>query len=642
LAKTQKGRGAPFLTTQRLISVRGKNVKIIPFCLALLLLFSLHAEAKDDRNLVVQGSQGGESRVALVIGNSAYRDSPPLANPVNDAEDVANKLRVLGFKVIERLNLSKNDMGSVLQEFSSSLKPGGIALVFYAGHGVQIKGENYFPTVDAVIKNEFDIRAQSLSLHEIMGVLDTAKTRLNLVFLDACRNNPFARSFRDGARGLARVREGDFPSGTIIAYATKEGSVAADGTGHNGLYTSKLLVEMDSHVEIEKSIRRINSAVKKESKGEQEPWMNSSLTDEGDFCFAGCDGAPAPNIQVAQVVHTVPVAPLPPAAPLVDADTELWAEVQVGNSIDDYQAYLDKYPKGKYATLARSRMKKLKAEAADKLKRDNAAAAQAAAQAAADRARQQREEAAQAAAERARQQQETAQATADRARQQREEAAQAAAERIRQRQEAAAARVSQAAAARPAPVVQVARQANEPDMVRIPNTNYEMGKYEVTQGQWKAVMGSNPSKFVDCGDTCPVEQVSWNDIQEFLRKLNAQTGKNYRLPTESEWQTACLAGSQTEYCGGNDLNAVAWYIDNSGSTPHPVGQKQPNAYGLYDMSGNVWEWMQDCWDSSCGARVLRGGSWNNNSLYLRAANRDSGGPSNRGYDSGFRLARTLP
>jgi formylglycine-generating enzyme required for sulfatase activity len=205
-----------------------------------------------------------------------------------------------------------------------------------------------------------------------------------------------------------------------------------------------------------------------------------------------------------------------------------------------------------------------------------------------------------------------------------------------------------------APVASVVEPANpipEPaakpvriEMVAIPNTHYEIGKYEVTQGEWKAVMGSPPPElyFKNCGETCPVESVSWNDIQVFLQKLNALTGKAYRLPTESEWQTACLAGKQTEYCGGNDANAVAWYSDNSGNKTHPVGQKQPNAYGLYDMSGNVWEWMQDKYDNEHDYRVLRGGSWFDDSRILRAAFRYFNVPSLRGNNIGFRLARTLP
>ena len=179
-------------------------------------------------------------------------------------------------------------------------------------------------------------------------------------------------------------------------------------------------------------------------------------------------------------------------------------------------------------------------------------------------------------------------------------------------------------------------------MVTIPGKNYEIGKYDVTQAEWAGVMGSNPSDFSNCGDTCPVEEVSWNDIQEFLQKLNEKTGKQYRLPTEAEWEYACYGGSLTEYCGSNDIDSVAWYNGNSNNTTHPVGQKQANGYGLYDMSGNVWQWMSDCYEGDCGRRVLRGGSWINSPQIVRAAYRDGGEPSVRLNVDGFRLARTLP
>jgi len=185
-----------------------------------------------------------------------------------------------------------------------------------------------------------------------------------------------------------------------------------------------------------------------------------------------------------------------------------------------------------------------------------------------------------------------------------------------------------------------------PTMVRIPGKNYEIGKYEVTQGEWRAVMGNNPSKFSNCGDTCPVEQVSWNDAQEFIQKLNARTGKQYRLPTEAEWEYACYGGSQTEYCGGNDVDSVAWhggfFGGNGNSQTHPAGQKQANGYGLYDMSGNVWEWMNDCWEGNCARRVLRGGSWLFTPQFERAAYRDMYVAAFRDDYVGFRLARTLP
>jgi len=179
-------------------------------------------------------------------------------------------------------------------------------------------------------------------------------------------------------------------------------------------------------------------------------------------------------------------------------------------------------------------------------------------------------------------------------------------------------------------------------MVSIPGKNYELGKYLVTQGQWKAVMGNNPSNFSNCGDACPVEQVSWNDAQEFIQKLNAKTGKQYRLPNEAEWEYACYGGNKTEYCGGNDLEAVAWFDGNSNHQTHPVGQKQANGYGLYDMSGNVWEWMQNRYNAEHDTRALRGGSWYFNPINLRAAYRFDFNRAYRNLYFGFRLVRTLP
>ena len=185
-----------------------------------------------------------------------------------------------------------------------------------------------------------------------------------------------------------------------------------------------------------------------------------------------------------------------------------------------------------------------------------------------------------------------------------------------------------------------------PVMIAIPGRNYEMGKYEVTQAEWEAVMGSNPSHFK--GANLPVEQVSWNDVQEYLTKLNQKTGRQYRLPTEAEWEYACYGGSRTDYCGSNDIDAVAWYEGNSGGGlfssgyTHPVGQLQANGYGLYDMSGNIWEWTSDCWEGNCTNRVLRGGSWYFIPFYVRAAYRLRHDTSFRDYFFGFRLARTLP
>lgn len=179
-----------------------------------------------------------------------------------------------------------------------------------------------------------------------------------------------------------------------------------------------------------------------------------------------------------------------------------------------------------------------------------------------------------------------------------------------------------------------------PEMIAIPGKNFELGKYEVTQAEWQVLMEGNPSNFK--GANLPVESVSWKDIQEYLVRLNQKTGKKFRLPKEAEWEYACLAGNKTEYCGSNDPGAVAWYGENSGHQTHPVGQKRPNGYGLYDMSGNVREWLDDCWEGNCTQRLIRGGSWASPPELALMAKRNGRAATDRIRYSGFRLARTLP
>ena len=197
--------------------------------------------------------------------------------------------------------------------------------------------------------------------------------------------------------------------------------------------------------------------------------------------------------------------------------------------------------------------------------------------------------------------------------------------------------------------------------VRI-SKGFWLGKYEVTQSQWETVMGSNPSGFKDCGGNCPIEQVSWHDVQEFVSKLNGGSGgRRYRLPTEAEWEYAARAGTTKDtYAGdirklfGNDpvLNRIAWYNKNSGNRTRPVGRKAPNAWGLHDMLGNVWEWVEDWYGDYPGGavvdpngprsgsyRVLRGGGWDFIAGNCRSANRDRYSPGNRANDLGFRLLR---
>jgi len=185
--------------------------------------------------------------------------------------------------------------------------------------------------------------------------------------------------------------------------------------------------------------------------------------------------------------------------------------------------------------------------------------------------------------------------------------------------------------------------------------NFYLGKYEVTQEQWHKIMGNNPSQYKK-GKNNPVEQVSWNDIQKFIKKLNKETGKKYRLPTEAEWEYACRSGGKEQkYCGGNDISDYAWYGESWKDGHHSVGGKLPNGLGLYDMSGNVWEWLQDKYkkdyyqnspiNNPTGAsdstyRGMRGSSWGNEAKYARSVNRARGEPLRKGKDVGFRLAIT--
>jgi sulfatase modifying factor 1 len=202
---------------------------------------------------------------------------------------------------------------------------------------------------------------------------------------------------------------------------------------------------------------------------------------------------------------------------------------------------------------------------------------------------------------------------------------------------------------------------NEKPVHEVCVDDYYIGKFEVTQGQWKTVRGNNPSYFRNCGDNCPVENVSWDDAQKFIRILNQRTGKTYRLPTEAEWEYAARSGGKREKWAGtsseSELGDYAWYSGNSNGRTHPVGRKKPNGIGLYDMSGNVWEWVQDIYSSAAYSshsrnnplyssvgpgHVFRGGSWHYNSRGVRATFRNHRTPILliRHHNVGFRLART--
>lgn len=204
-----------------------------------------------------------ERRIALVIGNSAYNFSP-LRNPVNDAKGMAIALKKLGFSVTLKTDADQRSMKESIRLFGKKLRSGGVGLFYFAGHGLQVKGRNYLIPVGAKIESESDVEYEAVDAGRVLGKMEDAGNGLNIIILDACRNNPFGRSFRSAEKGLAKM---DAPTGSILAYATAPGSVASDGPGKNGSYTSSLLKQMMTPgLKIEDVFKQVRIDVLKESE----------------------------------------------------------------------------------------------------------------------------------------------------------------------------------------------------------------------------------------------------------------------------------------------------------------------------------------------------------------------------------------
>jgi len=229
-------------------------------------------------------AHAADRRIALVIGNSAYQNAP-LYNPGNDARAMAEVLREDGFTVTEKRNVSQSAMRRAIRKFGDELKKGGVGLFYYAGHGMQVRGRNYLIPVGTDIQREDEIEDQAVDASLVLRKMATAGNKMNIVILDACRNNPFVRTFRSATVGLAAM---DAPVGTIIAFSTAPGQVAADGTGENSLYTQHLVAHMrEPGLKVEDVFKRVRAEVRSETAGKQIPWENTSLV--SDFYFNAPD-----------------------------------------------------------------------------------------------------------------------------------------------------------------------------------------------------------------------------------------------------------------------------------------------------------------------------------------------------------------
>jgi formylglycine-generating enzyme required for sulfatase activity len=326
----------------------------------------------------------------------------------------------------------------------------------------------------------------------------------------------------------------------------------------------------------------------------------------------------------AQVSDGQGLTPLEGVLPITD-DRALWDAVKDSRDVNDFKAYLNKFPNGLFAELAGNRMRALAVGTVQPPSTSSPTVAQFAPQA----------------------------------------------PLVVQRPNLVSGQIIKDCADCPEMVAIPAGSfdmgsiyADERPIHRVNVPSFLLGKTEVTQRQWKAVMGSNPSSFSQCGDDCPVEQVNWDEAQLFANRLSEKTGKQYRLPSESEWEYAVRAGSSTTWSFGDDENQLgdhAWYLGNSkawfsDTKSQRVAQKRANGFGLFDMHGNVREWVQDCWhanyvgaptDGSAWTNgcsdsrwVLRGGSWYSTPTFLRSAIRVSYTPDSRSDDFGLRLARS--
>ncbi len=492
----------------------------------------------EDRGLVIAEKRHENlRRVALVIGNSSYR-ATPLDNPTNDSRIMAAALRRLGFEVEEVTNLGYSEMTKCIENFGNKLMGGGIGLFYYAGHGMQVNGVNYLIPVDAQIEYENEVRLKAVDVGMVLARMEQARSEVNIVILDACRDNPFIRSFRTTRLGLASM---EVPNDTLVAYATAPGRTADDGDGRNSIYTAELvrLLEIPG-ITLDQIFDRTLAAVQEKSKYKQNPLIVSNV--EGEFYF----------IQPPKVINTEPAKPVK-AKPLSAVAISGQSHFQEPNTGMEFV----RVPGGCF-------------QMGD---------------------------------------------------------------------------------------VFGGGENDEKPVHEVCVSDYFIGKYEVTREQWQKVMNTIlPNNSSSC-DVCPVEEVSWNEAQEFIGRLNSLAGVMFRLPTESEWEYAARSGGKREkFSGGDNGDAVAWFNGNSLSKTHSVGQKQANGLDIYDMSGNVWEWVNDWYEkeyygksslnnpegpSSGTYRVLRGGSWSSAKKFVRTSYRFRISPDDRSINLGFRLALPL-
>lgn len=543
-----------------------------------------------------------QSRYALVIGNGKYQYGRTLRNSSNDARLLRDKLNDCGFKVIEKEDLGKDDFIKAVNDFFSKIQNARAeALLFYSGHGIQSAGENYLIPVDADLNSEEDIKQKCVGLQYLLGKMKDAATRVNIIILDACRNDPFTKGWDkgEGEKGLSAIIR--TPPQSFIAFATAPSEVASEGKGTNSPYSAAIAKFMcEPGWNIFQVFQQVSIEVRKQNP-RQFPWNNYNL--DNDFVFMngkGFSGGPRPmefliTEDCILFINGQKKGSFPGGAQFQIPNQESGVyKIRVVNQHDSMQFVDTVYnynPSSNpgdnlmYIPLNNIVFDPNLKPMLDSLSRDMI--------------------------------------------------------RIEGGDFFMGSK---------------AGKTDETPEHSVHLNAFSIGRVEVTQRQWRLIMKDNPSFHGDC-DNCPVENVSWDDAMKFVSALNQASGDHYRLPTEAEWEFAARGGNlsnNNKFSGNSSMKKAGWYFDNATGSTHPVGRRPVNELGLADMSGNVAEWCADWYafnyynnsrrDNPTGPsggtdKVARGGSWNDYEDLCKTSARDKHGADHKDKTIGFRLAR---
>jgi formylglycine-generating enzyme required for sulfatase activity len=615
-------------------------------------------------------------RVALVIGNQRYVDSA-LPNVENDARAISATLRTRGYTVTLHENLDAHTMAEAIASFQKSLADGGEGLFYFAGHGLQVAGKTLLLPLDANSRVPSTLLTKAIDLEVVLAAMSAPRAgRRNLVILDACLNNPFSPDpFSElsvgTGRPLFRASSGNgapprmpLPEQTEVAFATVPGGLAADGSQGHGRFTSALLKTLGERgLSPREALARAALAVRVDSRGAQSPWIDSSWPKDEQAMTQ----VPLPIMSARPTQDDVEGAGISrgvmPKDSAEQVEMTFWESIKNSEQAGDYEAYLQAYPNGRFAALAKARITRLRA-AAPKTepiapKAEPAPAAKPAPE-------------------------------PKRAAPARPEPRRAPAASAPTPAPAPASPV--AADEKPAPLPASAKGEIKdcptcPVLVGIPAGSFNMGsnssdpsekpahqvalrkpfaigKYEVTVDQWNACAASGACPRTGeanrPGNT-PIRDVSWDEAQLYLKWLSTAGGQSYRLPTEAEWEFAARGGSTTRFWWGDQMQKGKANCKDCGEPwqdggPAPVGSFAPNQFGLHDMNGSVWEWVQDCWhntykgaptdghawdEANCRVRVIRGASWRDGASYMPSTTRFKYDSAVRQSQNGFRVARDV-